>query len=148
MAPLRRRRVAAAGEHEEVTLRVLRDADRFADGVARDGQPKHFLGDLELRRGFLERGLLGLLLGRAGQPAAGGGAAGACAAGAGPPSLFCAAGSLHAAIPAASATATIMRIFMARSPRGLITGSRIDARVYAFFRSRGAAWLAGLDGLG
>ena len=46
--------VAAAGEHEQVPLGILRDADGLADGVARDDQRQHFFGDLELRRGFLE----------------------------------------------------------------------------------------------
>ena len=66
MAPARRADVAAAGEDEEVTLRVLGHADGFADRVAGYGQPQHFLGDLELRCVLLERLLAresGLLFG-------------------------------------------------------------------------------------
>ena len=49
-----------------MTLRVLRHTDGFADGVTRHGQPKNFLGDLELRCVLLERLLArerGLLFG-------------------------------------------------------------------------------------
>src|SRR5204863_9660632 len=51
----RRADVAAAGEDIQVTLRVLRYTDRFADGVTRNCQPENFLGDLELRCVLLER---------------------------------------------------------------------------------------------
>ena len=51
--------VAAAREHEEVALGVLRHADGFADRVTRDLQVQHLLGDLQLRRGLLQFGLLG-----------------------------------------------------------------------------------------
>ena len=87
-AALHRARATGAAEHEQVTLRVLGDAHRFADGLAGDGQAQHFFGDFQLRRGFLELGLLGLLLGRAGETAAGGWRGRCLRRGAGPPSLF------------------------------------------------------------
>ncbi len=68
-AALHRRRLARAAEDEEVSLRVLRHADGFADGLTRHVEPEHFLGEPQLRRVLLELLLLRTLFGGAGQAA-------------------------------------------------------------------------------